>query len=160
MKRYLEVNPGAIWLIGNEIEIDNYRQDNIMPDLYAQAYHEIYHYIKSIDPTAKVAIGSVTMATPGRLHYLDIIWDTYQARYGVAMPVDVWNFHLYILAERTMSSAPQYADGKIALGTDPNLAYFSTNNSALCPSPDLPDIAANDPRSDVARGASYLRELV
>ena len=39
--------------------------------------------------------------------------------------------------------------GKIALGTDPNLAYFSTNDSALCPSPDLPDIAANDPRPDV-----------
>ena len=149
MKRYLEANPGAIWLIGNEIEIDNYRQDNIMPDLYAQAYHEIYHYIKSIDPTAKVAIGSVTMATPGRLQYLDIIWDTYQARYGVPMPVDVWNFHLYILAERTMSPTPQYADGKIALGTDPNLAYFSTNDSTLCPSPDLPDIAANDPRLDV-----------
>ena len=155
MKRYLERNPGALWLIGNEIEIDNYRQDNIMPELYAQAYYEIYHYIKSIDPTAKVAIGSVTMATPGRLQYLDIVWDTYQARYGVAMPVDVWNFHLYILAERTMSPTPQYADGKIALGTDPNLAYFSTNDPALCPSPDLPDIPANDPRPDVTCKAEH-----
>ncbi|WP_374689787.1 CARDB domain-containing protein [Promineifilum sp.] len=146
---YVRSRPGAIWLVGNEIEIDNTRQDNIMPDIYARAYHEVYHYIKGIDPTARVAIGSVTMGTPGRLQYLDIVWDTYRARYGVDMPVDVWNVHIYILPERTMSLEPHYADGKIALGTDPNLAYFSTNDPNLCPSPHQPDLAANDPRPDV-----------
>lgn len=48
-----------------------------------------------------------------------------------------------------MSIEPHYADGKIALGTDPNLALFSTNDPKLCPSPALPDVAANDPRPDV-----------
>lgn len=146
---YVRSRPGAMWLVGNEIEIDNTRQDNIMPEIYARAYHEVYHYIKGIDPTARVAIGSVTMGTPGRLQYLDIVWDTYRARHGVDMPVDVWNFHVYILPERTMSAEPHYADGKIALGTDPALAYFSTNDPDLCPSPHLPDVAANDPRPDV-----------
>lgn len=146
---YVRSRPGAMWLVGNEIEIDNTRQDNIMPDIYARAYHEVYHYIKGIDPTARVAIGSVTMGTPGRLQYLDIVWDTYRALYGVDMPVDVWNFHIYILPERTMSPEPHYADGKIALGTDPNLAYFSTNDPDLCPSPHQPDVAINDPRPDV-----------
>jgi hypothetical protein len=141
--------PGALWLVGNEIEIDNNLQDNIMPDIYATAYHDIYHYIKSVDPTAKVAIGGVLQVTPGRLQYLDIVLDTYRARYGVKMPVDVWNIHLYILPERTMREEPQNASGKIALGTDPNIAIFSTGLRQHCPNPNLPDTPENDPRHDV-----------
>jgi hypothetical protein len=146
---FLMQSPGATWLVGNEIDIDNSWQDNIMPDLYAQAYYDTYHYIKSVDPTAQVGIGSVLQATPGRLQYLDIVWDTYQTRFGKPMPVDVWNIHLYILAERTKRETPQYADGKIALGTDPNLAKFSTADPNDCPQPGLPDTPENDPRADV-----------
>lgn len=146
---FLQLYPGATWAVGNEIEIDNHLQDNIMPDLYAKAYHDVYHYIKSVDPTAKVAIGSLLQTTPGRLQYLDIMFDTYESLYGEPMPVDVWNTHLYILAERTMRPEPQYADGKIALGTDPELAIFSTGNRNHCPAPGVEDIPQNDPRPDV-----------
>ncbi len=148
LETFVKMSPGRLWMIGNEIEIDNQRQDNIMPDLYARAYHEIYHYIKSIDPTAKIAIGSVTMGTPGRIQYLDIIWDTYKELYGTDIPVDVWNVHIYILAERTPGN--EYGPGKIALGTDPNLAiYTSANQPDRCPQPGLPDTWDNDPRHDV-----------
>lgn len=148
-------HPGALWLVGNEVEIDNFRQDNIMPDLYAHAYHEAYHFVKGIDPTALVGIGSVTMGTPGRLQYLDIVLDTYEQTYGLQMPIDVWNIHLYILAERTLYGN-NYADGKIALGTDPELAFKSSASDPLkCPPPGLPDIPENDPRPDVYCKAEY-----
>jgi hypothetical protein len=147
---FLEQAPGRLWLVGNEIEINNDKQDNIMPDLYAQAYYDVYHYIKSVDPSAKVGIGSVTMATPGRLQYLDIVWDTYRDLFGVEPPVDVWNLHLYILPERTPSNVPMPADGNIAIGTDPALAIRSSGKSpANCPDPTLPDTTENDPRPDV-----------
>lgn len=147
---FVKNSPGRLWLVGNEIEIHNHRQDNMMPDLYARAYHEIYNYIKEVDPTAQVAIGSVTMATPGRMQYLDIIWDTYKELYGTEMPVDVWNIHLYILAERTPRPEPQHGPGKIALGTDPNLAILtSVDDPKKCPLPGLPDTDENDPRPDV-----------
>ncbi len=148
-------NPGSLWLVGNEVEIDNTKQDNIMPELYARAYHEAYTFVKSVDPTATVGIGSVTMGTPGRLQYLDIVWDTYQQLYGVEMPIDVWNVHIYILAERTLHNN-NYADGKIALGTDPELAIKSSASDPLkCPLPGLPDIPENDPRPDVYCKAEY-----
>jgi hypothetical protein len=144
----LAADPGAIWLIGNEIEINNNVQDNIMPDIYARAYHEAYHFIKGVDPTARVGIGSVTMATPGRLQYLDIVWDTYLQLYGVELPVDVWNFHLYILAERNLANRDDA--GKIALGTDPNIAILASHDDpALCPLPGLPDTPENDPAHNV-----------
>lgn len=145
---FLLFNPGAIWLIGNEIEINNAVQDNIMPDIYAKAYHEAYHFIKGVDPTARVAIGSVTMATPGRLQYLDIVWDTYSELFGAELPVDVWNFHLYIMAERNRGNFDD--DGKVALGTDPLIAILSSHDDPnLCPHPDLPDTPENDPAHDV-----------
>ncbi len=61
------------------------------------------------------------MITPGRLQYLDIVWDTYLQESGQPMPPDVWNIHLYILSEiRSWDNGP--SDGRIALGTDPDLA--------------------------------------
>ena len=88
-------NRGHYWLIGNEVDVNNFVQDNTMPQVYARAYHEIYDYIKRTDPTAKVAIAGLSMMTPGRLNYLSIVWDTYQSLYGEPMPVDIWNCLLY-----------------------------------------------------------------
>lgn len=153
---YLANYPGATWLVGNEIDIDNPRQDNIMPDLYAEAYYNVYHYIKSVDPTAQVGIGSVLQATPGRLQYLDIVWDTYQSLFGKPLPVDIWNIHIYILPERTRRAELQYADGKVALGTDPNLAKFSTRDPLECPAPGLPDTPENDPKPNTYCVAEHL----
>lgn len=92
-------NRGGIWLVGNEP--DNIYQDgrHTTPQQYVTAYHNAYHYIKQRDPTAKIAVGGMTQATPLRLQWLDIVWNTYQSRYGTTMPVDVWNIHTFVLRE-------------------------------------------------------------
>jgi hypothetical protein len=117
----LEQNQGATWLAGNEPDVDNSAQDRIFPELYAQGYHEVYTYIKAHDPEAQVAIAGLSMMTPGRVQYLDKVWNAYINQYGEPIPVDVWNMHLYILAEINPDTG-EYADGKVALGTDPALA--------------------------------------
>jgi len=92
-------NPGAVWLLGNEMDRVDWiggRQDEMLPEVYATAYHELYHLIKQYDPTAKVAIGGVIQFTPLREEYLNKIWDSYQAQFGTRMPVDVWNVHNFI----------------------------------------------------------------
>ncbi|HEY1408332.1 MAG TPA: hypothetical protein VF434_05280 [Promineifilum sp.] len=143
-------NPGNYWIIGNEVDVNNDTQDNTMPQVYARAYHEAYHFIKQADPTAKVANAGLSMITPARLQYMTIVWDTYKALYGVDMPVDIWNMHLYILSERLYNTANTDSDGKIALGTDPAIAIMSSGAVlSNCPAPGAADIPANDPRSDV-----------
>jgi len=90
-------NPGSVWLIGNEPDV--IWQDNTTPERYAVLYHELYSLVKSVDPTARVAIGGVAQPTPLRLAYLDRVLEAYQATYGHPMPVDVWNVHNFILRE-------------------------------------------------------------
>ncbi len=102
---------GRTWIVGNEIErrdwgtapCTNCSQDEITPELYAQAYHDVYAAIKSADPTAQVAIGGIIEATPLRLKYIQRIWNRYDALYGGGqvntMPVEVWNVHGFVLPE-------------------------------------------------------------
>ena len=94
----VQANVGNVWLIGNEIDRVNI-QDDILPDMYAQIYHDAYYFIKGIDPTAKVAIGAIVQPTPVRLQYLDMILQAYLAKFDAPMPVDIWNIHVYILPE-------------------------------------------------------------
>ncbi len=107
IQQVAQARPGSLWMIGNEIERRDWygggRQDEILPELYAVAYHELYTLIKTADPLAKIAIGGVIQATPLRIKYLDRILDHYQLTYGVAMPVDVWNIHTFILPEKSGS---------------------------------------------------------
>ncbi len=117
----IAANPRALWIVGNEPDVANDVQDNTFPEVYARAYHDVYHFIKQQDPDAQVAVAGLSMMTPGRLQYLDIVWDSYLAEFGEPMPVDVWNTHLYILSEIRQSDGGS-SDGKIALGTDPDLA--------------------------------------
>ena len=104
--------PGMTWVIGNEIERIDFgsgycsRQDEILPELYAHAYHDIYTAIKAVDQTAKVAIGSMIEFTPLREQYLDRVWAEYSSFYQTTMPVDVWNIHLYMLQENSCSAFP------------------------------------------------------
>ncbi len=127
--RYVRENPGALWIVGNEPDRRTV-QDDICPQQYAQAYHDVYYFIKDRDPTAQVAIAGLVTVTPARLQYLDIVWDTYRERYGGPMPVDVWTFHTYVLSETGEG------DAHIALGTDPDLAIpYSpncTDSNSLC----------------------------
>jgi hypothetical protein len=130
---FVDNNPGALWIVGNEP--DRIRQNDVCPQQYAQAYHDVYHFIKGRDPTAQVAMAGLVQVTPGRLQYLDIVWDTYRTRYGADMPVDVWTMHIYILAETGDG------DAHIALGTDPDLAIpFSFD----CADPDSLCYAEHD----------------
>jgi hypothetical protein len=107
--------PGMTWLIGNEMERVDWgdnggkcnRQDEMLPELYAQAYHDIYTAIKGADPTAQVAIGGMVEFTLLRSQYLDRVWTEYTRLANLpennwaekTMPVDVWNTHLYVLPE-------------------------------------------------------------
>lgn len=91
-------HPGSLWMMGNEPD-SLYQGDPVLPDVYAVVYHDLYAYIKGLDPTALFANGGIVQPTPCRLEYLDIVWDTYLGTYGEAMPVDVWNIHAFILRE-------------------------------------------------------------
>jgi len=103
--------PGMTWLIGNEMDNRDttsssgtcWRQDEMLPELYAQAYHDLYDAIKSADSTAQVAIGGMVEFTGLRRQYLDRVWAEYSRLYGQTMPVDIWNTHLYVLPEVTGS---------------------------------------------------------
>jgi hypothetical protein len=63
--------------------------------------------------------------TPGRLQYLDIMWNSYLEQFGTPMPVDVWNMHIYILPEISPNGQPN-AIANVALGTDPALAKMES----------------------------------
>ncbi len=89
--------PGALWLVGNEPDVT--WQDNVPPATYATTYHTLYHALKTVDPTAQVAIGAVSQVTPLRLRYLNEVLAAYEAQFGGMMPVDVWNVHVFVLRE-------------------------------------------------------------
>ena len=112
-------NPGRLWQIGNEVD-RVFWQDDLMPDVYAEAYHDLYHFIKDRDPSAQIAISGLVQVTPGRIQYLDIVWDTYLEKYGTPMPVDVWNMHIYILPE--IKENGEWVGAAVALGTDESIA--------------------------------------
>ncbi|MBI5305257.1 MAG: hypothetical protein HY868_24210 [Chloroflexi bacterium] len=100
--------PGMTWMIGNEMERIDWSglngtcagQDEMLPEVYAQAYHDVYTTIKNADATAQVAIGALVQPSPLRLKYLDRVWAQYAISYTVNMPVDVWNIHVYVYNEQ------------------------------------------------------------
>ena len=94
----IAANPGAIWLISNEPDRIEF-QDGIDPDVYATAYHDLYHLIKAADPSARIYAGNIVQATAIRLQYLDLILASYRSQYGKLMPVDGWSIHGFILNE-------------------------------------------------------------
>ena len=93
----LAANPGALWLAGNEPDV--IWQDNKTPEEYAQLYHQFYTFVKTLDPSAQVAIAGVSQVTPLRLQYIEAVMAAYERLYGQRMPVDVWNVHAFILRE-------------------------------------------------------------
>lgn len=93
----IEQNPGATWLIGNEP--DSPAQDKLRPELYAQAYHQLYYLIKQHDASAQVAAGNIVQPTLLRMLYLDRVLSYYHKTYGEWLPADVWTVHSYILRE-------------------------------------------------------------
>ena len=108
IKRLVARHPGNLWLVGNEIERRDWSCDDncslgqgeILPEVYAVTFHEIYTAIKAADPTAKVSNGSVILPSPLRLQYMTRMWDEYVRLYQTPMPVDVWQIHLYLMQEK------------------------------------------------------------
>lgn len=96
-------NPGSDWFIGNEPDRQAF-QDGVLPAIYAEAYNEVYYKIKNLDPTAKIFAGSIVQPTEVRLEYLDEILASYQAQFGVLMPVDGWSIHNFILNEASCAA--------------------------------------------------------
>jgi hypothetical protein len=145
--------PGSLWIIGNEpdrgpnpddVLCASRAQDDTYPEVYAQAYHDVYAFIKQRDPTALIANAGLVQVTPGRLQYLDKAWEAYRQRYGQTMPVDVWNMHLYILPEARPDGRPN-GIANIALGTDPALAKReSGDNPSRCADPQVYCYAEHD----------------
>ena len=89
-------NPGALWLIGNEMDV--IWQDNATPEQYAEAYHDVYTVEagRSGQPGGdrrRERADAAAAAIPGR------VLQAYRDRYGQAMPIDVWNVHNFILRE-------------------------------------------------------------
>ncbi len=98
LESMVDAHPGSMWLVGNEP--DCVHQDNMLPDDYAEVYHDIYTAIKGWDDTALISPGGIVQATPLRLQWLDLVLQEYARKYGGAlMPVDVWNIHNQILQE-------------------------------------------------------------
>ncbi len=97
ISRIARLNPGSLWLIGNEPDVK--WQDNVKPALYAELYHQAYRAIKSADPAARVAAGGISQPTPLRLKYLELILQAYRERFGEEMPLDAWHIHNFILRE-------------------------------------------------------------
>lgn len=127
-----EANRGALWLLGNEMDRRDWlgggRQDEMLPEVYADAYHELYTLIRSVDPTAQIAIGGVIQATPLRLQYLTRIWDSYKSKYGGDMPVDVWNVHAFVLREELNgygADVPPGIDIPIGLYTENDCSHMA-----------------------------------
>jgi hypothetical protein len=68
-----------------------------------------------------------------RLQYLDKVWNAYQNKYGVNMPVDVWTIHTYVLPELTPDGLPNET-ASAALGTDLSLGLRgSGGDGSKCP---------------------------
>lgn len=156
--------PGSLWIIGNEVDRGPNPgdtasiQDDIFAPIYAQAYHDIYHYLKQRDPTARVANSALVQVTPGRLQYLDQMWQAYLDRYGVPMPVDVWNMHIYILPETNTSGQPN-SIASVALGTDPALGKReSGGNAAQCALDSVYCFAEHDDMTVFAQQATAMRQ--
>ncbi|MBN2392910.1 MAG: PKD domain-containing protein [Anaerolineae bacterium] len=89
--------PGATWFIGNEPDCST--MNNMRSEWYARAYHDVYVFIKTADPTAKIAAGNIVQPTLQRFMYLDRVLTEYQTRYGEPLPADLWSVHSFILCE-------------------------------------------------------------
>ena len=129
----ITANPDAIWMIGNEVDRGPQPgeivgiQDDVQPDMYARIYHDAYEFIKLRDPEARISFSGLVQVTPGRLQYMDKVWDAYQAAYGENMPVDVWTFHIYMMPEVDRGTGQANGAASVAVGTDVALGKLNSD---------------------------------
>jgi hypothetical protein len=96
-------NPGAYWEVGNEPDTTYSVQDKVTPETYADRYYAIATQIRSLDPSAKIAFGTIVQPSPIRLHYLERAWNQLVADAGSQSAasglIDIWATHAFILNE-------------------------------------------------------------
>jgi hypothetical protein len=161
----IDLHRGAIWVIGNEPdrgpdggECSKGAQDDVQPEMYARAYHDLYWYIKTRDSTARVANAGVVQVTPGRLQYLEKVWNAYRTYYHTDWPVDIWNIHIYILPEVYYDSGKPNGISSTAVGTDPALGIReSGNDKTRCADPKVYCWAEHDDVNEFAKQVVAMR---
>lgn len=94
-------HPGSFWLVGNEPDVA--WQDDVTAEVYAEAYHDIYKFIRERDPAARIGAGGIALPTPMRLVWLDRVLQHYHELYGEPLPADLWSIHLFVLREEADS---------------------------------------------------------
>ncbi len=154
---YIKNNDFENYIAGNEV--DRIGRGDTFPAVYAQAYHEIYRFIKSNNPTAQVGIAGLVEVTPGRLQYLDKVWNKYNEIYGTYMPVDFYTMHIYVLPELMADGVTPNGIANIALGTDKSLGKReSGGNASLCSNPDVYCFAEHDNMTVFAEHVVAMRQ--
>ena len=102
-------NTGKIWLLGNEPgavpDLAGHGQDALYDHEYVAFFHDYHQFISSRDPTALFATAGLAMTTTPTwredltVEAVAAIWGNvltlYHTTYGIEMPVDIWNMHLY-----------------------------------------------------------------
>ena len=101
----IPANPGEVWIIGNEPDTTYGNQDNLEAAVYAARYYVIATTIRDLDPTAKLAFGTIVQPTPVRIHYLELVLHELASEilsgsldYALAL-IDIWSIHAFILNE-------------------------------------------------------------
>lgn len=98
-RQWVLANPGKVYLLGNEPNnSDLAAGDGMTPAQYAQFYHKYYEFIRPLDPTAKFAVGGAygdPYSINNNTQYWTNVLTEYRTRYGVEMPIDIWNNHCY-----------------------------------------------------------------
>jgi hypothetical protein len=101
---WVQANPGSVWVVGNEPDTTYENQDALLPEVYADRFYEIASLIRSLDPTAQIAFGSIVQPTPIRLRYLERAWNQVVADSGspdaASSLIDLWSIHAFILNEQ------------------------------------------------------------
>lgn len=98
LQAVIAAHPAADWIIGNEPDRRLYQND-LEPQVYARAFHDLYTIIKTADPSARVFAGAIVQPTPVRLIYLDKVLSSHLEIYGHALQTDGWAIHNFILNE-------------------------------------------------------------
>jgi hypothetical protein len=102
----LAAHPGATWIVGNEPDTTYNGQDNVTAETYAERFYAIASQIRSADPSARIAFGTIVQPTPLRLRYLRRAWDRLiqpdlAGSAGKASGlIDAWSIHAFMLNEQ------------------------------------------------------------
>ncbi len=101
---WVQANLGGVWVVGNEPDTTYEGQDALLPEVYADRYFVLATIIRSLDPSAHIAFGSIVQPTPIRLRYLDRAWDQLVVDAGspaeASALIDFWSIHSFILNEQ------------------------------------------------------------